>query len=474
MSGKKWLTIAWFALILGIWAVRGLPWTLDDYDQAKQAYTSYEMVEAGNWWYQHNPRQTPATKPPLVGWTSAAIYQMTGAWDVAWRLPSFAAAVAILFLLWNGGKRLAGDLGGWVATGAFAWNMLAIRLATLVRTDMVLAFFIFASGWLVWRRLQNEEKWQWSDTAWMTLLLALAAMTKGPIYHAFLLPGLVAWSFLAKENQNRSRILIHYALASLVSVIPFLVWTWVRVRQDPAFYDQVVVKEFLGRFTTGEKAVHNNQTLYFYVPHLLAKCFPWSVAVLVAACIRPVRQYVGRNPAALWLTCWALGGVVVMSLVPSKRVDRIFPVIPVFALWLATTVPLINRRKTARWLCVAGLLIFASYAVADVVAGYRHKQDALVQFGKKARETAGANQWSYAASEGRDEGMLMYVNKLRFLKAGEVAEKLGTGEISAAIVDNKALKTVESEIGKVDRVLEVRHPGEKNYGYYLIRPRIDK
>ncbi|HEY5891888.1 MAG TPA: glycosyltransferase family 39 protein [Chthoniobacterales bacterium] len=458
----------WFASIFGIWAIRGLPWTLDDYDQAKQAYTSYEMVEAGNWWYQHNPRQTPATKPPLVGWASAGIHQLTGSWDVAWRLPSFAAAVAILFLLWNAGRHLAGDIGGFVATGAFAWNMLAIRLATLVRTDMVLTFFIFASGWLIWRRLQREEKWEWNDTAWTTLLLGLGAMTKGPIYHAFLLPGLVVWSLLAKGNQNRGRILLHYALASLVSVIPFLIWTWLRVRHDPAFYDQVVVKEFLGRFTTGEKAVHNNQTLYFYIPHLLAKCFPWSLAVIVSACFRSVRDYVRRDPATLWLACWALGAVVVMSIVPSKRVDRIFPVVPVFALWLAAVFPVIKQKKAAVWLCVAGLVIFASYTVADVRAGYRHNQDALVKFGQQVRETTAARQWPYAIAEGRDEGMLLYLDKLRFLKARDVAEKLKSGEIGAAIVDTKVLKTVESKLGKVDRVLEVRHPTEKNYGYYLI------
>ncbi|HEY5751831.1 MAG TPA: glycosyltransferase family 39 protein [Chthoniobacterales bacterium] len=469
MSGSKWLIITWFVFILGIWAIRGLPWTLDDYDQAKQAYTSYEMVEAGNWWYQHNPRQTPATKPPLVGWVSAAIHQLTGNWDVAWRLPSFAAATAILLLLWNAGKCVGGDLGGFVATGAFAWNMLAIRLATLVRTDMVLTFFIFATGWLVWRRLQREEKWAWSDTAWMTLLLALAAMTKGPIYHAFLLPGLIVWSVLAKGNQNRGRIWLHYALASIVSVVPFLVWTWLRVRQDPTFYDQVVVKEFLGRFTTGQKAVHNNQTLYFYIPHLLAKCFPWSLAVIGAACFRSVRNYVRRDQATLWLACWALGALVVMSIVPSKRVDRIFPVVPVFALLLAAVVPLIKQKKAGVWLCVAGLLIFASYAVADVMVGYRQRQDALVKFGQQVREIVAARQWSYTVAEGRDEGMLLYLDQLRFLNAKDVAEKLKTGEINVAVVDTKALKTVESKIGKTDRLLEVRHPTEKRYGYYLIQ-----
>ncbi|MDP9254648.1 MAG: hypothetical protein M3O66_06910, partial [Verrucomicrobiota bacterium] len=39
-------------LILLLWAVTNLPWQLDDYDQAKQAFTSFEMIKEGHWLYQ--------------------------------------------------------------------------------------------------------------------------------------------------------------------------------------------------------------------------------------------------------------------------------------------------------------------------------------------------------------------------------------------------------------------------------------
>jgi len=83
-------------LILLFFAVTNLPWTLDDYDQAKQAYVSFEMVEQGHLLYQHTPNQSVATKPPLVGWISAALYEVTHWWEGAWRLPSLGAAIALL------------------------------------------------------------------------------------------------------------------------------------------------------------------------------------------------------------------------------------------------------------------------------------------------------------------------------------------------------------------------------------------
>ena len=53
-----------------LFASANLPWQLEDYDQAKQAFTSFEMLQQGHWLYQHTPNESVATKPPLVGWTS--------------------------------------------------------------------------------------------------------------------------------------------------------------------------------------------------------------------------------------------------------------------------------------------------------------------------------------------------------------------------------------------------------------------
>src|ERR1051325_11140808 len=86
-------------LALVLFAVANLPWHLDEYDQAKQAFTSFEMVKQGHWIYQHTPNGWVATKPPLVGWISAGLFALTRSWDLAWRLPSFLATIGLLFLI---------------------------------------------------------------------------------------------------------------------------------------------------------------------------------------------------------------------------------------------------------------------------------------------------------------------------------------------------------------------------------------
>src|SRR6266513_6073992 len=147
-----WLVASLTALLF---AFANLPWQLDDYDQAKQAFTSFQMIKEGRWFYQQTPHEHVATKPPLIGLISAALYGLSRSWDVAWRLPSFLAAVALALLLFRTAESAYGLTAGVIALGAFGLNLLSPRLATLVRTDMPLALVIFLIGLLIWQGVRH-------------------------------------------------------------------------------------------------------------------------------------------------------------------------------------------------------------------------------------------------------------------------------------------------------------------------------
>src|SRR5438552_4490804 len=133
--GNKRTFWALAALMLVLFSMTNLPWQLDDYDQAKQAWTSYEMITEGHWFYQRtSDDQGVATKPPLTGWSSAALFTVTRSWDIAWRLPSLLCALLLGAILFRSGTRAYGPVAGLVALGAFGFNLLSVRLATLVRS----------------------------------------------------------------------------------------------------------------------------------------------------------------------------------------------------------------------------------------------------------------------------------------------------------------------------------------------------
>ncbi len=430
-------------LIVALFMVANWPWHLDDYDQAKQAFTSFQMVEEGRWLYQNTPNEKIATKPPLVGWVSAGLYAVTRSWELAWRLPSFAAAICLLVLLARSASAAYGAGAGLVAMSAFGLNLLSPRLATLVRTDMALALAVFLVGWRIWQKTRpGAAPWSRRDRVMMLLVLLAGMMIKGPIVAAFLLPGMILFRFLKRDAAVPAWFGWWPWLGALAV---FALWVTGGVVWVPGFYEEVVLREFAGRFG-GE--VHRSQPFYFYLPHLLHKLAPWSVLMIVFAVVAWRgngatwrERWRAVSPETAWLICWLVGGLLVMSLIPSKRVDRVFPLVPPFCLLLAAQFAGMRERMRA-WGAIAlvlAVLVISGYYASLVTRGSRAKEDALLEFGIRVRNEAARQGWRYEVVGGREEGLLLYLRKTRFAKREQVIAQWNAAELDALVIPAEEL-----------------------------------
>jgi 4-amino-4-deoxy-L-arabinose transferase-like glycosyltransferase len=469
-----------------LFLIANLPWQLDDYDQAKQAFTSFEMIKEGRWFYQQTPHEHVATKPPLIGWISAGLFALTRSWDVAWRLPSLLAAIGLSIFLFRSASSAYGTIAGVIALGAFGLNLLSPRLATLVRTDMPLALVIFLVGLLIWRKIQKEEPWRSRDRFYIFALLTAAMLIKGPIVYAFLLPGIALFQWRAPAvagigDPGQGGRMLQDGVSAwcgwwpwIASLGVFLLWVIGGIFFQPGFFDEVVVREFTARF--GE-TIHRPQPLYFYLPHLLHKFAPWSALIIVFAIIdlhsrnwRLRSVFREMSPETFWLLCWSVSGLVAMSLIPSKRVDRIFPIIPPLCLLLATQVgkcvacshgsvsrssasnlDLTRLRRMAtkneaaqsriyRWSSVAvilSILITGGYTVFKVISGYRDHRDALVVFGRDVHREAEAHHWRYEVVSAKDEGLLLYLRKTHFIDRDRAVAEWNRGNLDALVASTE-------------------------------------
>lgn len=449
-SSTRWFVAALIALLF---ATTNLPWTLDDYDQAKQAFTSYEMVNEGHWLYQHTPNEKIATKPPLVGWISAATYGVLRNWDVAWRLPSILAAVLLAVSLTRAASKAYGATAGVIAMSAFGLNMLSPRLATLVRTDMPLALVVFLLGLRVWTKIRSEQPWNRSDRLWMAGVLTAAMLIKGPIVYAFLLPGIVAFAWWNRGNKSAVGAWCGW-WPWLLSLGVFLMWAAAGIKWIPGFYEQVVLHEFAGRFS---ETVHRPQPFYFYIPHLLHKFAPWSVLGVALAVVgwrtnNSVAEHRPRLSADVaWLLFWSLGGLLVMSLIPSKRVDRIFPVVPALCLLVAAAVAQLSHAmpRVRRWAAITLLfacVVTTCYAAQRVILRYRDGDAALVQFGEEVRRQATANRWRYEVIGGREEGLLLYLQRAHFVKRADAVARWNAGALDALVAPAESLPSLLADL----------------------------
>jgi 4-amino-4-deoxy-L-arabinose transferase-like glycosyltransferase len=469
------------ALSVVLFAIANLPWQLDDYDQAKQAFTSFEMVKEGHWLYQQTPHERVATKPPLVGWISAALFAVTRSWEIAWRLPSLVAALALALVLFRAANDAYGKVAAVIAVGAFGLNLLSPRLATLVRTDMPLALVIFLIGLLIWQRVRHEDEWKLRDQVYVFVLLTAAMLIKGPIVYAFLLPGIAVFQLHRRRTRPPGAPKTNSGSAWpgwwpwVASLAIFLIWVGGGIRFQPGFYEEVVMREFVGRF--GE-TIHRPQPLLFYLPHLLHKFAPWSVLMIgIAAVSLRSRNWRLRSvfremsPETFWLLCWSVGGLIVMSLIPSKRVDRIFPVIPPLCLLLAAQVAL---ARVYRWSAIAlafAIFFTGGYTGWKVITGYRDHRDALAVFGRNIHHEAEAHHWHYEVVSAKDEGLLLYLRKTDFVKPADAVTEWNTGNLDALVASKEKAAVLIPDLKGATLVQlqsNEREQSQQGGGYVLI------
>jgi 4-amino-4-deoxy-L-arabinose transferase-like glycosyltransferase len=479
-------------LTVCFFAVSNLPWNLDDYDQAKQAFVSFQMIGQQRWLYQTTPdegtkasggRHSPHhinSKPPAVAWVSAALYQLTRSWDFAWRFPSFVAALVLAVLVFRG-ARTFGDLPALYALAAFGLNLLSVRLATLVRTDMPLALVTFAVGLLMFEKIRTRTSWTTRDRVVLFAALSAAMFVKGPIVWAFVLPPLVLYQLRRNWRPDFPSAWSGW-VPWIASFALFCLWVIFGIRFIDGFYEDVILNEFGARFHQG---IHRSQPLLFYIPHLLQKFAPWSLLTLglLVVALRKTKAATGKllgnlSPEMFWLIAWALGGIVVMSLIPSKRVDRIFPAIPPLCLLLAAQIKaimadnVIRARQIAAFAIIFGAVFTGAYAAMRVIDGYGNDRDALVKFGREVRRIAAAEHLRYEVLPARDESMLLYLERPRFyMRKIETTGQLPDLDGLVVPLDQEPWRSLESKA-----CLRVQKKGEppSRYGFFAPLPTLLK
>jgi hypothetical protein len=169
-----------------------------------------------------------------------------------------------------------------------------------------------------------------------------------------------------------------------------------------------------------------------------------------------------------------------MSVVPSKRVDRIFPVIPPLCLLLGAQVArgLTNERlreQVSKWSAAAlffAFLFTGGYTLWKVVPGYRDHRDALARFGRTVFHECRAHHWRYEAispSVGGN-GMLPYLEKTHFIEADEAKKEWNSGAIDALVVPTADAPRLEGELqtAPLSPLRSARRKGERGKGYSLL------
>jgi hypothetical protein len=177
-----------------------------------------------------------------------------------------------------------------------------------------------------------------------------------------------------------------------------------------------------------------------------------------------------RSPESVWLIYWSLGGLIMMSLIPSKRVDRIFPLIPPLCLLLAAQLGAARENESVPkrvWLWSAAtlalsILFTTIYTGIKITAGYREHRAALVQFGRQVLAETEKHSWRYEVISTGDEGLLLYLHRLHFVMPQEAIAEWNRGNIDAVVVAEDAVPNLLRQLHDA-ALSQLRSPPNGNY-----------
>jgi hypothetical protein len=126
-----------------------------------------------------------------------------------------------------------------------------------------------------------------------------------------------------------------------------------------------------------------------------------------------------------------------------------------------------------RWIMV--VLVFAifftgGYATWKVVSGYREHRDALATFGRDIHREAAARQWRYEVVSAKDEGLLLYLQKTRYIEPDRAVAEWNAGNLDALVASTEKVPDLITQLrgATVSQLKEDERNKENGTGYVLI------
>lgn len=329
-------------------------------DQSKQADYVVDIVVNGNWWVHHHEGDVIASKPPLYNWLAAPVVALVGGPnDLALKWPSLLSGFLTLFLVWDIGRRLSKPRVGLYGAIFLATVAMFVKQTYFARTDMMVTFFIVAQFWAMVRWVLSdlsERKW----LVYFWLAGGLGIITKGPLAIAIPHMGMALW-WIWEGSFRKRYVRLGYLWGIPLLLAPLAFWVGGIVIFEgmdvlKAGYERWVVTETLDRIDPNSTPGETRNFLY-YSWHMLSRSFPWSISAVAGLFFMPWKRFrkdYDKNFRLLVIAgAWLITAFIFFSIFPSKRIVRIFPIIP--ALCLLSSWVMVNKHFKFRGVMIACL-----------------------------------------------------------------------------------------------------------------------
>jgi len=332
------------------------PWPADE---PRFALAAKQMVETGQWFFPARGDEFYSDKPPVFMWSIAVFYALTGNLKLSFLLPSTFAALIVILLVYDLGRRLWNREIGLASAGSLFVFVQFVIQGKSAQIDMMVTMWITVAlyGMVRYLLLGHSLLYYLGGS----LCMGLGIITKGvgflPIF--LLIPhGVAMWRRMEPRNTKAKGTLLWAPLMMLLGVslwfVPMLLL--VHFSQDPsllAYRDDILFRQTADRYL---KAWHHIKPFWYFVLEVM----PWAwlpFSLLIVNFARPWIRNMKRGDNRTWtLVLWCLTVLLFFSLTKGKRGVYILPMVPAFALLLGSVqAEVFHSRKVQAYFRILGV-----------------------------------------------------------------------------------------------------------------------
>ncbi|MBW2598677.1 MAG: glycosyltransferase family 39 protein [Deltaproteobacteria bacterium] len=290
-------------------------------DEARYSDIPSLMNSTGDYVTPHLNHVVYLEKPPLCYWATALSFKIFGENDFSSRLFVGLCAWGCIILVYFMGVFFTNEKTGLYSAGVLTTFLFHFVLGRLNILDIPLAFFVCLAIWTGYRYIEGKGQ----KKTWVYLLYffsALAFLTKGLIGIVFPFAILVLWLLVSWRWREVFRLFSPVGVMILLAVS--CPWIILAQKANPDFLWFFFVQEHFLRYTTTMHGKENS--LFYYVPIIIAGTLPWCAFLAEAMAGRPDRKtsFWGTFDWRFLLT-WAVFIFAFFSLSSSKLIPYMTP-----------------------------------------------------------------------------------------------------------------------------------------------------
>lgn len=375
--------------------------------EPREAVVALSMLRDGNWVLPVNNGIDIAYKPPLFHWCIAALSALAGGvTEYTSRAPS---AIALTVMLLSGFlfyARRRGVEAAFVAALVTLTCFEVHRAGVNCRVDMLLTAFMVMALYAFYRWTERNLR----GLPWPAVVcLGGAALVKGPV--GVVLPCMVCGAYVLLRGGLTVRAFWKLLLTGVLGLVPLLLWYWAAYREPAGGqrFLELIYEENVLRFT-GQMSYESHVNPWYYnVMTLVTGFLPYSLLLLVALPLLPVRRLRGvclsafgkegfgrfavrlrgMDPMRLYTLVCIVVMFVFYCIPKSKRSVYLLPLYPFIAYYVAEFLLYLNRRRPVFLRVWGGVLAVLAVALPVALVAVKNEWvTADIFSGRHAAENA--------------------------------------------------------------------------------------